>query len=187
MFDETKNEHASVDLLDKTLGREDTVTPGFGMERAKPSPPQPVNQATMECHRGPCRHFWALTSRYGESDINDRIQIQRTRQCNCHFEPTDLAEANVYHCGMWWPRWLLFVPESLQHALRTPLRKFWERILKWRGYDFSWRYWKDDVFESDADEARKHGGLGYGPMSFVPGQPGRKMDGGIEFNTGGEK
>lgn len=171
---------ASADMLDKVLGSDDTVPVSSGGGVAPSPKPQPVNEATMECWRGPCRFLWALTSRTGEDELGGKIQLKRIRQCNCHYEPTELADENIYHCSEWWPRWLMFVPLSLQAVLRPHLRKLWELQLKLRGYDFSWKWWKDSEFESDDPVKRQHSGLGFGPGSnFDVGTP---TEDGITFN-----
>lgn len=110
---------------------------------------QPLNQATHECLRGPCRYLWNMTAREGDMDIGDRIQIKYVSQCNAHAEATELAEENIYHCSLWWPAPLTWVPLSLQAVLRPRLRRAWEWWLKRIGYDFSWKHWPDNVFESD--------------------------------------
>jgi len=160
------------DILDKVLGDEDTVSSSpidmMKQGRLKDPEPQPVNQATMECTRGPCRHLWALTAK-SEAQLRgeERIQIARVSQCNAHYEPTKLTDANVYQCSLWWPAQLSWVPESLHAALRPHLRRVWEWMLKQRGYDFSWRWWPEDVFAADRRGLREHSGLGSGPATFV--------------------
>lgn len=151
-------------LLDKVLGEEDTFAAASPQNivaagRTKLSgeiKPLAVNQATMCCHRGPCMHLWALTTR-AEAQIRgwDKIQISRLRQCNAHYEPTNLTEANVFECGLWWPAQLSFVPVSLRAVLRPRLHRLWDRYLRAVGYDFTWKHWKDDVFEKDTVEDRK--------------------------------
>lgn len=136
-----------------------------------------VNRATMECLRGPCRHYWTVTARFHSQ--SDRINISRARQCNCHVEAMDLTEQNVFECDQWWPATLAFVPESLRPVLRPRLRKLWERWLKREGYDFSWRWWSDDVFEGDREEHRGHAvGKDAGPGS----RAGNGKKDGLYFN-----
>jgi hypothetical protein len=118
---------------------------------------QPVNQATMECLRGPCKHLWCITSRF-ESGL-DRINIARTRQCNCHQESVPLNDENIYHCDQWWPSPFEWVPLSLRAVMRPKLRLAWEWVLKRRGYDFTWKHWQDDVFEAEDSERRKSVGV----------------------------
>ena len=115
---------------------------------------QPINRATHECLRGPCRHLWRMTARFGDMDIGDKIQVKHVSQCNCHAEATELAEENIYHCNLWWPAPLMWVPLSLQSVLRPRLRRAWVWWLTRTGYDFSWKHWPDDIFESD-DEAHR--------------------------------
>lgn len=137
-----------------------------------PPPSLPVNRATMECMRGPCRYFWVLTSRFDAQ--SDRINLARTRQCNCHVEPTPLNEENIFHCSMWWPSSLSFVPESLRPLLRPRLRAAWEFFLRKRGYNFDWKFWSDDVFESDRPEQRRQTRLGMSPATFLHEAVGKK-------------
>ena len=127
--------------------------PMFGGVSAEPKY-QPSNKATHECLRGPCRHFWKLMTRFGDMDIGDKIQVNNMAQCNAHFEAMDLAEENIYHCNLWWPASLMWMPLSLQAVLRPRLRRAWVWWLKAIGYDFSWKHWADDVFEADNKDQR---------------------------------
>lgn len=137
-------------ILDKMLGDEDFAPSGpFVVGPVAEPKYQPINCATHECLRGPCRHFWQMTARLGDTDIGDQIQLKYVTQCNAHYEATDLAEENIYHCGLWWPAPLSWVPVSLQALLRPHLRRFWVQWLKMIGYDFSWKDWSDDIFTSD--------------------------------------
>lgn len=159
-------------LQDKALGSPgdtfagqslaDIVAMGTSVD---PPPALAVNQATMECYRGPCRHLWTMTTRFDSQ--SNKIDISRVRQCNCHFEPVQLAEENVFECGQWWPAFLVFVPESVRPLLRPKLRLAWEWVLKQRGYNFDWKWWSDDVFELDRAEQRSQVRLGVGPAKFV--------------------
>ena len=178
----TAPRYQPANILDKMLGDEDTVQGGMpGMGRTPEPQYQPVNKATMECLRGPCRHLWTLTSRLGDTNIGDEIQLKRVRQCNCHYEPTELGEEQIYQCDHWWPGTLLWVPESLRYALRARLRALWERYLKHIGYDFSWRTWPDDVFEADDPDRRKNAKPGAPSGAAVREQVGRRTKDGIEF------
>ena len=177
-----------VEMLDKILGHEDSIQAGPPMGHVVQPKFQPVNQATMECHRGPCQHFWAVTARNGDYEIGDEIQLKRMRQCNCHAEPLELAEECIYQCGLWWPTFLAWVPESVRPLLRPKLRAAWEWWLRRIGYDFSWRTWHDDIFEADSPERRgnaKPGApSGAGWRGVNPRAPiGRETADGIHFNS----
>lgn len=159
-------------LQDKALGSIGDTISGQSLAEivamgtsVEPAPALAVNQATMECYRGPCRHLWTMTTRFDSQ--SNKIDISRVRQCNCHFEPVQLAEENVFECGQWWPAFLVFVPESLRPLLRSKLRLVWEWTLKHRGYNFDWKWWSDDVFELDRAEQRSQVKLGVGPAKFV--------------------
>lgn len=173
-------------LVDRVVGSGDTlnVPPPqetiAGAYRAVGEPPVvAVNRASMECLRGPCRHYWTVTARFHSQ--SDRINISRTRQCNCHVEALDLTEQNVFECDQWWPATLVFVPESLRPVLRPKLRKLWEKWLKRGGYDFSWKWWTDDVFENDREQNRGKV-FGAAPIANVGGNG--KKDAGIFFGMG---
>jgi hypothetical protein len=157
--------------IDKIVGKEDHLATAPAMYGV-PMPPVllPVNKATMECARGPCMHFWAMTAKMDSQ--SDKIDIGRAYQCNCHSEATELAEQNIFHCNQWWPLTLAWLPESVRGLLRPRLRWLWEHALKWRGYDFSWRTWTDDVFEADADDKRELST--FWRWFKTPGTPGRK-------------
>lgn len=148
-----------LDLEDKLLSSDDLddrVDSGPDVPPIGPLEPvyaQPVNKATMVCLRGPCQHHWELIARYVAAGKDD-IYIKAIRQCNCHFEETALGGQNIYHCSMWWPVYLSWVPESLRAILRPRLVKIYQEVLKLRGYDFSWKTWADDVFTSDRPELR---------------------------------
>jgi hypothetical protein len=169
-------------LEEKTFGDDNHVPAQVDFSGKVVAEPnyQPVNKATHECLRGPCKHFWFLTTRMGDADIGDQIQIKQTPQCNAHFEATGLEEINIYHCSMWWPGVLSFVPLSLQMVLRPRLRKMWEWWLKKIGYDFSWKNWPDDIFQSDTKDLR--GNCSPGAPSNVDRRF-KQSNQGIEFNT----
>jgi hypothetical protein len=143
----------------------------------EPAKTLPVNKATMECLRGPCKHYWVMTSR---ADMqSDRINLQRMRQCNCFVgEETNLTEQNVFDCGQWWPATLAFIPESLRPMLRPKLRAAWDAYLKHKGYDFSWKHWTDDIFEkSDRPEERSKIFNADMPFNFNPEPQAKKRNG----------
>lgn len=123
--------------------------------------PQPCNQATMVCLRGPCQFLWAMTTRFGHDD-GETVHMQRWRVCLRHYYETNLADQNVYACEQWWPEFLSFVPQSLRPVFRRQFRVIWEAALKARGYDFSWRHFSLDSFEWDDPEKRKFSGPGAG-------------------------
>lgn len=164
---EESEDYEDLELEDKLFSDDLDDKSDAGPDAAPPMPrgmrdhvySQPVNRATMYCIRGPCVHFWALTARY--TTVGKEIYLKRIRQCNCHYEETALGGQNIYHCSMWWPIWASFVPESFRGALRPRLdgmyRFVLEHILK---YDFSWKTWRDDVFESDREEFRGDSGVG---------------------------
>ena len=133
--------------------------------KVEPAQPQPVNQATMCCLRGPCMYLWQILARFGTLD--DEIRPSRLRTCMRHYDETPLADQNVYACDQWWPAPLQFVPESLRSTLREPLRQTWELVLQARGYDFSWRWFRTDQFETDRPEERGRSGLGVSPATFL--------------------
>jgi hypothetical protein len=145
-------------LDDKLLGNEDYTSSAVDFSKKAVAEPkyQPINQATHECFRGPCKHFWKLIVRMGDVDIGGKIQIKLITQCNAHAEATDLNEQHIYHCGLWWPAFLSWVPESLQSVMRPKLRTIWIWALERLGYDFSWKHWKDDIFESNDKELRRN-------------------------------
>jgi len=164
-------------ILDKMLGDEDAVSGGWPHGVVAEPKYQPINQATHECLRGPCRHLWKMTARFGDANIGDRIQLKHVSQCNAHYEPTELAEENIYHCSLWWPATLSWVPLSIQAILRPQLRHLWAAWLKFVGYDFSWKHWPDDIFEADSKVRRKNSSPG------APSGITEKSDGSIEFNS----
>lgn len=151
------------DLLDKITGDEDTLavsSPEAVVAAGKRHAeilPHHVNAATMCCQRGPCMWLWTMTVRSAaQIRGSSRINISRVRQCNAYAgDATDLADANVYSCSLWWPLPLAWVPISFRATLRPLLTNGWEKMLKLRGYDFSWRWWGPDVFEADSPERRK--------------------------------
>lgn len=148
-MDRDKGTREPRNLADKMLGDDDSVPGGFGFGGAVAEPEyQPINEATHECLRGPCRHLWKMTARMGDANIGDKIQLKYITQCNAHYEATDLAEENIYHCSLWWPASFAWVPLSFQAVLRPRLRRLWVWWLKRAGHDFSWKHWPDDIFES---------------------------------------
>jgi hypothetical protein len=163
--------YESESLQDKVLGGGDafsgqSLADIVAMGTSVEAPPAlAVNKATMECMRGPCRHLWTMTTRFDSQ--SNKVDISRVRQCNCHFEPVQLSEENVFQCGQWWPATLVFVPESLRPLLRPKLRAAYEWWLRRHGYSFDWKWWSDDVFELDRAEQRGQVKLGVGPAKFV--------------------
>ena len=158
-------------ILDKLLGKEDHVNVPvedmFTRGNVAEPMPMPCNRATMECLRGPCKHLWTQTVRI-EGRGDERVMIARARQCNAFVGAADdLADENVFQCGLWWPAGLEFVPESLRPLLRPRLRRAWEWWLKRNGYDFSWKWWEDSVFETDKPEQRGQSGLGITAATFL--------------------
>jgi len=145
-------------LLDRVLGISGDTIPAqpFG-EVAVNLPTQPINEATHECLRGPCAHYWELQARFdGQSE---KLHVMRVAQCNIHSEATQLNDQNVYRCNCWWPQTLSFVPKPLRPMLRERLRTVWEEKLKKAGYDFSWRHWDGKTLfaRDDTPEARANG------------------------------
>lgn len=180
-------------IQDKLIGDADTITVKPPQEvmadafrHVAPPPVLATNQATMECLRGPCVHLWSITARFHAQ--SDRIHIARVRQCNAHTEPTELTEQNVFHCDLWWPRWLAFVPESARTLVRARLRHLWEELLRKRGYNFDWKTWEDEAFEQDDEEQRGKVALGVGPATFFKRGNGKKpsvtaAEDGLYFNV----
>jgi hypothetical protein len=145
--------------------------------------PQPVNQATMECQRGPCVHLWTLVKRYETTVPGVRAACIRT--CTASgYEDTPLGDQNIMFCDRWWPRKTydqipddLDVPDKRDNAAndfdvvfcdaatrgmeREKLRTAWEELLERDGYDFSWRDF-DPVtyFTQDDEHGRKFSGPG---------------------------
>jgi len=171
-------------LDDKLLGDEDHVPSQVSFDGKVVAEPkyQPINKATHECLRGPCEHFWKLIVRIGDANVGDQIQIGNISQCNKHCEATELKEQNIYHCNMWWPSFLSWIPLSLQSILRPRLRAIWNLWLKRIGYDFSWKNWPDDIFEHDAKELRGNSSPG-APSNVERRGKIKKSSVGIEFNT----
>lgn len=174
---------AAAPMQDKIIGEGDTflapppeqIIRDAGLTVTEPPPPLPVNMATMECMRGPCMHYWTITSRFDAQ--SDRINLGRTRQCNAHAEPLPLAEENVFHCGLWWPSTMSWVPESLRPVIRPRLRWLWEKVLRAKGYSFAWKWWTDDIFEADRPEQRSQTRLGVAPATFI--HDAKKADDGV--------
>jgi len=131
------------------------TTPPEGPVSA-PVLPQPVNQATMVCLRGPCVHLWRLLLRF-DSSVKD---VMTERCWTCLASPSkefDLNDRHVYFCDRWWPRASLHDDDgkvlikvhpiaARGHRLtrrraetRPELHHAWERALVKLGYDFSWR------------------------------------------------
>jgi len=117
----------------------------------QPPPTQALDPTSMECLRGPCKHYWTLAHRYDAQ--GERFFMKRSVQCNCHVEAMDLEEQNIYRCGQWWPGWLDWIPDSLRYVMRPRLRQLWEYILKRQGWDFSWRIWAEDDLEAPGPRA----------------------------------
>lgn len=114
---------------------------------------QAANQATQECMRGPCLHYWRMIMRMdAQAEV---ITIQQVQYCTRHVELMNLHNENAYECDCWWPTVLLLVPESLRPLLRPALRGLWDRWLTAEGADFSWRWWPRDVFELDPDSVHE--------------------------------
>jgi len=91
-------------LTDVILGDEPVAggLPGACQQPEVPEP-QPINQATMECLRGPCVHYWAIISRY-ETTV-DGVRAKCTRTCIASgYADTPLNDANIYACDKWWPQ-----------------------------------------------------------------------------------
>lgn len=128
------------------------------MGNPEPYQAQPVNRATMVCLRGPCIHYWQLVARY--ITVGADMHLKAIRQCNCHTEETALSGQNIFHCNQWWPGWLSFVPVSMRPAMRPSLVKFYDKWLRARKYDFKWKTWSDDIFESDRLGMRENSGIG---------------------------
>lgn len=164
------------DLIDEELGAEDLEDKIFGasdpeekmvdggvvggplINFTEPTFAMPVSRATQVCLRGPCCHYWALTCRYVSP--GDEMHLGRARTCIRHAQETELKGTNIFHCTQWWPAWLGFVPDWLRNWMRPALVKYYERYLVRAGYDMSWKFWPDWVFESDEQEWRKHQGIG---------------------------
>lgn len=172
LVDEAMGE--STDLEDKLLGTDldDILEAGSGTEEGgdsgtpmfpkiqEPTYAQPVSRATMQCLRGPCVYYWALTGRL-VAPGRDVIRLKRIRVCvRSPSEETNLGGQNIYHCTQWWPHWLSFVPETMRSALRPALQKAYDTYLARAGYDLGWKTWPDWLFESDHKEFRKHQAIG---------------------------
>lgn len=163
-------------------------------EAAPPAPsfateaPQPINQATMMCLRGPCVHLWRLVLRY-PSAVKD---VMTERSLTCLASPSEEFELNeklVYYCDRWWPRAplrddkgrsvvgltqkkkrlrrtdakpvdVLDVPVEERGSLRPKLHEAWEAGLRKLGYDFSWRDFDPTANPDDSPEQRGHSGPG---------------------------
>jgi hypothetical protein len=170
----------SDDLTERVLDGASVEGEGGGLTAPGMPPPlyteptyaQPVNQATMECLRGPCIHHWTLVGRFVSpgKDVED-YHVKNIMQCNCHTEETSLNGQNIYHCTKWWPGWLAWVPESAQGILRPRLRAAFEFALKAMKYDFSWRFWPDDFFRSDRPSLRGDSGIGGARMHLEDFRP----------------
>jgi hypothetical protein len=160
VFDDGAMSHLTERMLDNAADHL-SAAPSFS---AKVAEPQPINQATHVCLRGPCLHYWSLVARFESGD--DEIRRQALTSCT-HFvgEETPLSGQNVYQCSQWWPSPFLWVPESVRAVLRASLEEAWEWFLRRRGYDFSWRVtdgrtWQKDDFLADAPDRRGDAGLG---------------------------
>lgn len=131
-----------------------------------PIQPQPCNQATMVCLRGPCVHLWRLVLRFEESVKDTGVMRERAWTCLASSKEFDLNERLIYYCDRWWPRsplydddedeTLLVDPKMFaeieeQQRLRPELHQQWEAALKEMGYDFSWRDFDPETFNTDDD------------------------------------
>lgn len=121
---------------------------------------QPLNCATMECLRGPCIWWWEAVSRM--RGPGERLMHKHVSSCLLG-EEMPLGGQNVYQCSGWWPVWGEWIPKSLRAIVRPRLRMFVEKILRRKGYDFSWRPYDDmlaKLFHSDEKEHRGKSGIG---------------------------
>lgn len=117
-----------------------------------PVKPQPCNQATMMCLRGPCVHLWRLVLRFEESVKESGVMTERCWTCLASPKEFDLNERLVYFCDRWFPQ----APYQSDNAegtvacdsrliamrrsgSRPALHAAWEACLAADGYDFSWR------------------------------------------------
>lgn len=139
-----------------------------------PVKPQPCNQATMMCLRGPCVHLWRLLLRF-DSAVKD-VMTERAWTCLASpKEEFDLNERLVYFCDRWWPqaaykndvvelpeegslaissRLIEDAPLSRRSVSRPALHAAWEACLAADGYDFSWRDF-DPTRNRDDDPDRR--------------------------------
>jgi hypothetical protein len=139
-----------------------------------PVNPQPCNQATMMCLRGPCVHLWRLVLRF-DSAVKD-VMHERNLTCTASGEEFALEDRLVYFCDRWWPRAtyrddtlpdevpvvcglaldpsLMEMPEEFRGASRPELHKSWEACLHEDGYDFAWRDFDPEANPDDAPDRR---------------------------------
>jgi hypothetical protein len=145
-----------------------------GGPQSAPVLPQPINQATMVCLRGPCVHFWRLLLRFAAA--SEGVLTERSWTClasNEEFALTDGGECKmVYFCDRWWPRAPYHQPEGdedtarysvdaslafssklpdIPQSRRPALHRAWEACLKADGYDFSWRDFDPETLGTDDD------------------------------------
>lgn len=133
--------------------------------QSAPVKPQPCNQATMMCLRGPCTHLWRLVLRF-DSAVKD-VMTERSLTCLASSnEEFDLNDRLIYFCDRWWPRAplldddkkrLIKVPalaEEDRALERAALHAAWENALRTLGYDFSWRDFDPEVDPDDAPHQR---------------------------------
>lgn len=111
----------------------------------------PLCKATMFCMRGPCQYYWTMISR--QKAPGDHIRIKHSQACLADMS-MDLNDQNIYLCDNWWPAPLSFVPDSIRPILRKFLSESYERYLKLKRYDFSWKTWEDDTFTIDSDKTK---------------------------------
>ena len=105
----------------------------------------PCTAATMQCARGPCVHRWNFITRMEAQERT--VFIQRTQACTTHVRLMSLANENVFHCDRWKPATAAWMPDSLWALMRRRVEDVWDRVLRMRGEDFSWRWWPRDIFE----------------------------------------
>lgn len=147
--------------------------------------PQPVNQATMVCLRGPCIHYWELIARY-ETSV-DGVSAKCHRTCVAGISEMNLGDQNIYECDRWWPRApyqgqdfrsrriapvggyelddeayavVYSTPVPQRELWREPLERAWLEALEADGYDFSWREDYHAKFVADDEHGRKYSGPG---------------------------
>lgn len=175
---------ADEDLGSLTGGLQDPETSTEAEESgAPPAPsfateaPQPCNQATMMCLRGPCVHLWQLALRF-PSAVKD-VMTEHVWTCLAGPEEFELNEKLVYFCDRWWPRALLRddegrvlvdpdifeqpapTLEASRNRGRPQLHAAWEDALALGlGYDFSWRDFDPTANADDAPDQRAHSGPG---------------------------
>ena len=122
------------------------------MSQGNQEPPQsvPCTPTTMQCARGPCVHRWDVVTRMEAQE--KVIFIQRTQSCAHHQRLMSLADENVFHCDKWKPAPLGWVPDSFWALVQHKAEDVWDRVLRMRGEDFTWRWWPRDIFERPVNE-----------------------------------